>query len=327
MQSRSGSTRPRVARARRAAARQSATSTTPHWPRSSSRYGAAVARRAAVVDVDHREAAAGPVLHADGEHRQRLRRRAAVDHHEQRRPLARRALEPGVGRRVEQRVAGARLAGAVDGREPRRAPAREISPGSSAQVARRRAGCRPRGVAPDRSMRCTPGSAVGLPATTTTASGPAATTAPTVVKGRSRSVSAPSGPRTRQAVEPVAPARHDHLSVVEHRVAGRAERPRGHADVGVGADHGLDVVAGLPAVEVPPVGAVGEEPQRAVGAPPRLGDRLARPARDDRLLAGGEVADDQLGGVPRHRRVVPLQPGQRGAVRATAAVPRRSPGR
>ena len=39
------------------------------------------------------------------------------------------------------------------------------------------------------------------------------------------------------------------------------------------------------------------------------------PARDDRLLTGGEVADDQLGGVPRHRRVVPLQPRQRAAVR------------
>ena len=125
----------------------------------------------------------------------------------------------------------------------------------------------------------------------------------------------PVGPADRQAVEPVAPARHDHPSAVEHRVAGRAERPRGHPDVGVGADHGLDVVARQPAVEVPPVGAVGEEPQRAVGPPPRLGDRLPRPACDDRLLTGGEVADDELGGVPRHRRVVPLQPGQRGAVR------------
>ena len=114
-----------------------------------------------------------------------------------------------------------------------------------------------------------------------------------------------------QAVEPVAPARHHHPPVVEHGVAGGAEHPGGHADVGVGAHHGLDVVAGLPAVEVPPVGAVGEEPQRAVGPPPRLGDRLAGAARDDGLLPGGEVADDQLGGVPRHRRVVPLQPGER----------------
>ena len=118
-----------------------------------------------------------------------------------------------------------------------------------------------------------------------------------------------------QAVEPVAPPRHHHPPVVEHGVAGGAEHPGRHADVGVGAHHGLDVVAGLPAVEVPPVGAVGEEPQRAVGPPPRLGDRLDRTARDDGLLPGGEIADDQLGGVPRHRRVVPLQPRERGAVR------------
>ena len=72
------------------------------------------------------------------------------------------------------------------------------------------------------------------------------------------------------------------------------------------------------AVEVPPVAAVGHEPQRAVGAPPRLQHRLVGAARDHELLAAAEVADDQLGGVPRHRRVVPPQPRQRAAVRGQA---------
>ena len=38
-------------------------------------------------------------------------------------------------------------------------------------------------------------------------------------------------------------------------------------------------------VDVPPVGAVGEEVERAVGGPDRLDDRLARPAGDDRRIA------------------------------------------
>ena len=44
-------------------------------------------------------------------------------------------------------------------------------------------------------------------------------------------------------------------------------------------------------------------------------DRLARPAGDDGLLAGRQVAHQQLGVVPRHRRVVPPHPGQRRPVR------------
>ena len=51
-------------------------------------------------------------------------------------------------------------------------------------------------------IRWTPGSAVGLPATTTTVSGPAATTAPTAVNGRSRSVTPPSAPRTATPSNP-----------------------------------------------------------------------------------------------------------------------------
>ena len=61
-------------------------------------------------------------------------------------------------------------------------------------------------------------------------------------------------------------------------------------------------------------------------APDRLDDGLARRRRRDVLGAVGR-ADHQLGGVPRHVRVVPLQPGQRDAVRAPAAGRRRSRGR
>ena len=58
------------------------------------------------------------------------------------------------------------------------------------------------------------------------------------------------------------------------------------------------------AVEVPPAGAVGRPQQAAVGGPPGLGDRLVGPARHQLAV------DPQLGAVPRHVGVVPRQPGQ-----------------
>ena len=121
--------------------------------------------------------------------------------------------------------------------------------------------------------------------------------------------------------EPVVPAaqagEHDR-PVGQHRVARRRELPVRHPDLGVHAHDGCDVGAGRVAVEIPPVAAVGHEPQRAVGAPPRLQHRLVGAARDHELLAAGEVAHHELGGVPRHRRVVPPQPRQRAAVRGQA---------
>ena len=80
---------------------------------------------------------------------------------------------------------------------------------------------------------------------------------------------------------------------------------------------------GRPAVQAPEAGAVGAEPQRSVGRPRRLDDGLGPlAAGDDRPLAAG--VDDEPGGVPRHVRVVPLQPAERVAVGPPARVGRRS---
>ena len=69
------------------------------------------------------------------------------------------------------------------------------------------------------------------------------------------------------------------------------------------------------AVQRPEVGAVAEAPQRQVLAPGRLDDGFPR-ATGDHVLGTVGRPDDELGGVPRHVRVVPLQPRQRDAVRA-----------
>ena len=74
---------------------------------SSSRYGAAVAGRAAVVDVDQREAAAGPEVDVQAQARVGRRGGAAVARHDERRPLALRRDEVGMRRRIVEGVRGA----------------------------------------------------------------------------------------------------------------------------------------------------------------------------------------------------------------------------
>ena len=64
----------------------------------------AVAGRAAVVHVDHRDAPAGPVLDAQAEGRAGSGGGTAVALHQQGRPLARRCLRISVARRIEERV-------------------------------------------------------------------------------------------------------------------------------------------------------------------------------------------------------------------------------
>ena len=81
----------------------------------------------------------------------------------------------------------------------------------------------------------------------------------------------------------------------------------------------LDLAVRPAAVQRPEVGPVAEPPQREVVAPDRLHDGLAGSAGQHVLGAVGG-ADDELRGVPRHVRVVPLQPGQRDAVGGQARV-------
>jgi len=124
----------------------------------------------------------------------------------------------------------------------------------------------------------------------------------------------------REPVVAVSLAGEHHPAVGQHRVPGRPEPPAGHPDLGVQQHHrlhaGPDFGRPRPAVQVPPAGAVGEEPQRAVRGPPRLADRLGRghrPARSTRRWPGptGPSSVASQG----NRRVVPAQVGERATVR------------
>ena len=180
--------------------------------------------------------------------------------------------------------------------------------------------------------RTTAGSATAEAPMNTTRS-PTASTEAIAVYGTSRSPTEPSGACHGQVVEPVALVGEHDPPVVQERVARLAEHPLRHADLRLHLDPGLDLAASLirdPAVEVPPARAVGNEPQRSVRVPPGLEHRfaVARPARGTvgpaghhhravELRAGGGPLDrrhHQLGAVPGHVRVVPLQPAQPGAV-------------
>ena len=106
---------------------------------------------------------------------------------------------------------------------------------------------------------------------------------------------------------------------VQHGVRLLAQDPLGIAELAL---PGAQVRTGVrcvdaPQVQVPPVAAIGGEHQSARGEPARLDRRLARSAghRDRGAQRQGlqvEVGDQHPGGLPRHVRVVPLDPRQPG---------------
>ncbi len=110
-----------------------------------------------------------------------------------------------------------------------------------------------------------------------------------------------------------------HPTVVEEREARLPEHPLGEADVLADVDHRLDATGGCPPVDAPEAGAVAAEPERAVGGPRGLADRLPTvSARHHRALAA--LVDHETDGIPRHVRVIPLEPAERTAVGAPARI-------
>ncbi len=265
---------------------------------------AAVAGRAAVVDVGDAEAPGGPVLDLEVERGGRRGRRAAVHDHQQRRPFTLRRRRLGIRRRVDQRVrlgdAGTAVLGrkgdVLGGGEPGGVES-EVPGGAQHLVVaavpvhaqHHRLGRRPRGHA-DHAV-------VGGPDVPEHGVRQVQLTQPAVL-AHGEPVGAGSGVGEHQP------------AVRQQRVPALPEDPLRAGDVAPGVDHDLDLAARPPAVEAPQVGAVRQEQQAPVGSPLRLHDRLAGAAGDDRLGAVGGP-DDELGGVPRHVGVVPLQPGQR----------------
>ncbi len=276
--------------------------------------GPAVAGGAAVVHVDHGEAAARPELLTHRERGHGVRRGTPVDHHDQRWQLPLEGQHVGVGRPVEVRVrrqpAASRELDVLGPGEPLRADAQVphraegllVVPGVIDLAAPHR-GLLDRGRA-DVDHRRTRGRDVGD-------------------TGAAHRQVADRGVALEQAqpVGALVQDREHDPAVTEEGIAPRSEDPFRLPHVPRLVEHLLDSTLGGPAVERPPVLAVGAEPQRAVGRPARLADALVGVVHAAGHGDGAHGCLDLEGrGVPRHVRVVPLQPRQRLAVGRPARV-------
>jgi len=107
-------------------------------------------------------------------------------------------------------------------------------------------------------------------------------------------------------------------AVAEVRIRRHREHPLWLPEIGVTGTQrrqrpGARIV-GLRPIQVPPAGAIRHEVQHTVRRPGRLEHRLTGPSGHalscHDLSLRVEVADPQLGAVPGHLRMAPLQPGQ-----------------
>src|SRR3954452_3532754 len=88
-----------------------------------------------------------------------------------------------------------------------------------------------------------------------------------------------------------------------------ASLPFGRRDVGRrGRDFGA--FPRVPAVGIPPAGAVGDVPKTSVIVPLGLGDRLIAVTGDPFCGLSGARHKEQLATVPRHLLGIPPQPGE-----------------
>ena len=237
--------------------------------------GAAVSGRATVVDVHDGEAPARECLPLEAQRGARLARGAAMRHDHERRPLHRRApatsrvrgrVVPGV-RGPARRRSERRRAGALTGRQPR--PARP-------PLSRRRS-CRP----VRRSRRTIAVGCVQEPPTNVTMPSRTRTSARlSAAMSRSR-----GGSPSRISSRRVRPCAEATATIVPSASTSKSERPKTHCgpanSASIGARGSDDLHARSPAVEVPPARPVGDEDERPVWRPARLGDRLGRSARDE----------------------------------------------
>src|SRR5438309_1545403 len=99
----------------------------------------------------------------------------------------------------------------------------------------------------------------------------------------------------------------------QNGVRRQAETPLRNGELGGKGAQGLDRPLAQ-AVEVPIIGSVGCEVERSVGSPFGLEDRFVRAARDANGIFDAAVVSErarpELGGVPRHVRVVPAEPAE-----------------
>jgi len=265
--------------------------------------GASETRRAAVVHIEHGDAAAGPVLDFQVQRRAAHRRRPAVAHGQQRRARVVRRIDVVVARRIEERVRRLAVGGIerqrLRAREKpglethrraaahhRRTPSRQIEPHHRRRGGRRRADehrvARQRLHIRDVDVR-----------------------------------------RREHGVRPAACVDRQQLPCTAHigrghdRVAAGegecrlAEHPLRHAELRRHRRQRLRRAIDQ-TVEIPPTASVRNEVERAVRREGGLEHRLPRAAGDPARRRGPagavELGDIERGRVPRHVGVVPAEP-------------------
>ena len=133
-----------------------------------------------------------------------------------------------------------------------------------------------------------------------------------------------AGLEPEQPVAPVGARDRDDRAIGQEPVRRSVEDPGRVGELGIHRRQRLETRPVDQAVQVPPAAPVADQVERAVGRPFGLDDRLLRSAGGQagwpERAVGLERCDAQPGGVPRHVRVVPFEPGQLTAVR-------RQPGR
>ena len=286
----------------------------PHCPFSRRRYGAAVAAAAAVVHVHHGEAARGPELHLRIEHRVGGGGRTAVAQHQQRRRSAGRRAEARVGRRVVKGVHG--LAAAVEGDRLGRRHERRVERVGARSLEHFYLGSAERHAGDGRTLGG--GSADEVRRTAV-----GHDRVERLEREREGFDPARFERQQRQVPAPLLRVGHHELTFRREGVGGRAQDPLRPPELRRQRVQGLDDVAAM-AIQVPPAGAVRHEVEDPVGRPRRLEHRLVGATRHPDGLArhagGVELGDEELGAVPGHVRVPPLQPGEPAPVGAEAGV-------
>ncbi len=261
---------------------------------------AAIASAPPIVDVDHGDATTGPESVTTAGHEASLCRagRATVDEHHQRRTLTLGKFGVGIRRRVVQpvcHVAAARGERDEFGFRQEGVVEPEVASGAEDLDV----------TAPDTDHFVADG--VGAPDEAERVARPPQRLDHRVGQVESRVV-ADEQPVTVTIAS----------NVASFGVARAAEHPVRFHDL-EGADRLRGQFAGgdIDAVEVPPLVAIGDDGERAVAPPQRLLQRLVTVANQLARAAHRhaiEFGDPQLGRVPRHVRVHPLDPHDRSTI-------------
>ena len=263
--------------------------------------GATEAGTAAVIDVDDGKTAGGPELDRRRKLRSGIAGRTAVHEGKQRRTAADRRPVGGISRGIKERMggtaAGARILDglgdrqriAVESRRRYRAPE---------DVGRAAAGI-------DLQQRARPVGSTGQQHRM------APVKAGQLAVAHVRQVEFAQVPGGKlQHGQPVAAGdtkADEREAAIQQRVVGLSQGPQRRAELG-GADRDRAHCTGTESIQVPEVGAVGQEVEIPAVTPLRLEDRLVVAAGDDpqiRQARRRQLRDHQPGRVPGHVRMVP----------------------